>query len=130
MYIHADCYPDLETFDDFNQMMFFLNNLSYRLIHGKERDVQGEDVPVDGAQDDGVTGSGSICQLVTFRSGPYAGRTAKILIPLPFRLKNDFVIDGERYTVLPGPMAMLVEKSQKPVDNGVLVLVHSTFRNN
>jgi|LUMF01.1.fsa_nt_gb hypothetical protein len=37
IYLLADQLPMLEENDDFQQMMFLLNKLSYRLIHGKPR---------------------------------------------------------------------------------------------
>ena len=39
IYCLADRHPEIEGSEDFNQMMFYLNKLSYRLIQGKERDA-------------------------------------------------------------------------------------------
>lgn len=37
IYCLADAHPEIEKFDDFTATMFFLNKLSYRLLHGRER---------------------------------------------------------------------------------------------
>lgn len=39
MYTMADSLPEIESTEDFQQMMFYLNKLAYRMIHGKERDA-------------------------------------------------------------------------------------------
>ena len=39
IYILADKYPEVERTEDFAAMVFHLNKLAYRLIHGKERET-------------------------------------------------------------------------------------------
>ena len=39
IYALADEFPEVESAEDFAAMVFHLNKLAYRLIHGKERET-------------------------------------------------------------------------------------------
>ncbi len=49
IYRLADVHPEIEDSDDFGKMMFRLSKLSYRLLHGRERDQGNEESPVEAA---------------------------------------------------------------------------------
>lgn len=61
-------------------------------------------------------------QEVMFADGPHAGRLATIGIPGDFAIGMGLNIDGENYIVRDGPIARAIQKSQRPFENGAIVL--------
>lgn len=62
-------------------------------------------------------------QEVMFADGPHAGRLAKIAIPGDFAVGMRLTInDGDTYIVRDGPIARAIQKSQRPFENGAVIL--------
>jgi len=64
-----------------------------------------------------------LIQSVNFQGGFYDGRIAKIWFTLPFTLDATVTLPECSYKLVRGTIAQFVAKTQKPVDDCVLVMV-------